>query len=343
MKKKTKQLLLLAGVLVILLAGYFAMERIPEKTEEEQEVQTEVIEVTEFTAEDIAAYSYTNPSYSLGFYVTANGYVNQEDAEFPVNEASVTLQLEALGTMTALQKIDSTDKEEYGLIEPQMRIAATLSDGTERNFFIGDKALFEDAYYVSDEENGMIYLVSAEQCEEFSTAWSAMVAKENFVTLSTNQIVDVTVETDGVQTMYISYEEALENWQLMTPEGTYAGDNDAVLSALEMFGSYSVRTTLEYHCTDFAQYGLDSPKTIVTVQYTLPEGAELPEVSAGEEILTLTFELGNVNEESSETYVRINGSPYVYGMSSYYAEGVSVFDVEKLKKQAEEESTETAE
>ncbi|MBO5354091.1 MAG: DUF4340 domain-containing protein [Lachnospiraceae bacterium] len=335
MKKKTKQLLFLAGILVLLLAGYFAMDLIPEKEEAEQNIPAEELDVTEFGVEDIVSYSYTNPSYTMGFYVTKDGYVHQEDAAFPVNEASVELQLKALGAMTAMQKIDSTDKEEYGLTRPQMTVSATLADGTERNFLIGDKALFEDAYYVLDEEKGLIYLVSADQCEEFHTVWSAMVEKENFVMVSAEQMVDVTVETDGVQTMYIAYEEALENWQLTTPEGTYAGDTAAVLEALGIFGAYSVRTTKEYNCADFAPYGLDNPKTKVTVRYKLPEGVELPESSVHGEVLTLTLELGNV-EESGETYVRINGSSYVYGMSAYYAEGVSVFPVEELKKQTEE-------
>ena len=49
------------------------------------------------------------------------------------------------------------------------------------------------------------------------------------------------------------------------------------------------------------------------------------------EVKTLLFEFGDVDADTNVSYVRINGSPYVYGMSEYYAESVSCFDLETLK------------
>ena len=156
--------------------------------------------------------------------------------------------------------------------------------------------------------------------------------------LTTDQIMDVTVETDGEQTMYIAYDETKEKpWQLTTPEGTFDGDSDAVTSALGKYNSYSVKSVVEYNCADFSRYGLEEPATVVTVRYTEEEETEEATVK------TLVFEFGNKNEEESGTYVRINGSPYVYTMTEYYVEGVSVFDLEELKYQLEEGAEETTE
>ena len=328
MKKKTKQLLLLAAVLVLLVAGYFALDFIPEDAGEEgQNIVDEAIEVAEFDMEEISSYHYNNSVYEIGFSVTENGYVHADDPTFPVNTSSVATQLETLAGLTALQVIESKDKAEYGLDAPRVTISLTLSDGTERTFLIGDSALFEAGDYLLDVEKDRIYLIGQSLYTSFSTSWSSLVKKEELVMVSSNQIVDVTVETAGEQTMYICYDEAKENpWQLTTPEGTFDGDSDAVLEALGMYNSYAVGNVAEYNCADFSQYGLENPETTVTVRYNAESG----------EVRTQTFAFGNVNEEESFTYVRINHSPYVYGMTKYYKEGLSLFDLEELKYQTEE-------
>lgn len=326
MKKKTKNLLLLVGLFAVLVAGYFALDLLPEDTVEEDTVVDETVVIADFSEADITYYCYSNEEYEMGFTVTEDGYTHYKDSTFPVNTASVQAQLSALASLTALQVIESTDKAEYGLDVPKKTVALTLADGTEHTYFIGDSALFEDADYLLDVENDVIYLVESGFSAEFAVSWSSMVQQEEKITLTSDQITDVTVETAGEQTMVISYDESKEQpWQLTTPEGTFDGDSDAVTTALGAFGSYSLMETFEYNCTDLAKYGLEEPATTVTVRYTEPEGTESK---------TLVFEFGAVNEDSV-SYVRINGSSYVYGMSEYYTESVSVFNTEELKYQPE--------
>ena len=332
MKKKTKKLLLLAAILVLLIGGYFALDFLPKETGEEENSLEEAVEVAEFSAEDIAFYCYKNPEYEMGFYCTEEGYVHYKDESFPANEEVLEAQLEVIGNLVASQKIDSTDKAEYGLDSPELTVAVTLKDGTERTFFLGDKALFEEEYYLLDVENNAIYLTDTELYEQLNCSWSSLVQQEDKVLVSSEQIIDVMVETAGVQTMHIFYEEAKEHpWQLITPEGIFDGDSDAVLEAISGFNSYSLLSTLEYNCDDFTTYGLEEPVTIVRVRYTEEESTD---------VKTLLFEFGSVDPETDVSYVRVNGSSYVYGMSEYYAEKISVFDAEELKYVTEDISEE---
>lgn len=333
MKKKTKNLMVLLILLVVLVAGYFAVDLLPENTAETETFETESIPVADFTEEEIASYCYNNGDYEMGFLVTAEGYVHYREEAFPVNASAVDKQISAIAGLTALQKTDSTDKAEYGLDMPGITVAVTLTDQTERTFFFGDRALFEDAYYLLDVEQNVIYLAESELYKQLQTSWSMMVQPEEKVLVSTEQIMDVAVETAGVQTMVISYDETKEQpWQLTTPEGTCDGDSEAVLAALGAFKSYDFSSTIEYACTDFAKYGLDRPITTVTVRYTEEESGE---------VNSLVFEFGNIDAETEEAYVRVNGSPYVYSMTEYEAEAVSVFDTELLKYQPEEAVEET--
>ena len=332
MKKKTKKLLLLLAFFAVLVVGYLALDFIPEKTETEGETISETVEVTEFEAEDIAFYCYSNTEYEMGFTITEEGYVHYKEEKFPVSTSSVEEQLDAIGTLTALRTIDSTDKAEYGLDTPVITVAVTLKDGTERTLFFGDSALFEEGYYLLDVENSIIYLTDTSLYSKLTCSWSDMVQQEEKVLVSSEQILDVTVNTDGVQTLYISYDETKEQpWQLTTSEGTFAGDSDAVVSALGAYNSYSLMSTMEYDCVDFSVYGLEEPKTTVTVRYTEES-----------ETKSLVFEFGNTEESNNVSYVRVNGSSYVYSMSQYYTESVSVFDLETLKY-VSQESTEVTE
>lgn len=334
MKRRSKNLFLLIAFLAVLIIGYFSLDYLPVSTgEEEQDSVSEAIEITEFSPEDIVSYSYENSDYAIGFDITENGYSNRADAGFPVNTDTVVSQLSKLGNLTALQLVDSTDMAEYGLDSPRVTITVTLSDGTNRSFLIGDSALFELADYLLDRENNIIYLVSQSLATAFTCSWSNLIQKEEMTKITADQIVDVSVETDELKTMYITFDEAKENpWQLTTPEGTFDGDSTAVSDALGIFSSYALKNTVEYNCTDFSKYGLATPETVVKVRYKESGETEEPEVK------TLVFEFGNPNEEASENYVRINGSSYVYTMTDYYKGRISVFDPEELKYRQEDDS-----
>lgn len=336
MKKKTKNLILLIALFVVVCAGYFALDLLPEKTAEEEEPVEETLKIADFTAEEIESYYYSNSEYEMGFYITENGYVHYEDEAFPVNTASVKAQLSAMESLTAVQKIDSTDKAEYGLDNPLITLSITLIDGEQRNFLLGDSTPLFEGHYLLDVENDTIYLAEATLYLELDCSWSSMVQQEEKVKPAQEQIVDVTVETAGVTTMYISYDEAKEQpWQLTTPEGTFDGDTDAVTTALGAYSAYSLFSTVEYDCTDFSKYGLEEPVTTVTVRYTEEESGE---------IKSLLFEFGNIDTENNDmAYVRVNGSSYVYGMSEYYSESVSVFDIEELKYVPAADTSETTE
>lgn len=346
MKKKTKHLLGMVVVMFVLLGGYFALDLLPQESGEEEDAETETVKVADFTAEDITYYCYSNPEYDMGFYITEDGYVHYKDSSFPVNETSVSGQLSMLGTLTAMQVVEGTDKSEYGLDTPATSVAVTLTDGTERTFLIGDSALFEDGDYVLDVENNVIYLVDSSFSSKFNCSWSSMVQQEDKIKVSTDQIVDVTVQNGEAQTMYITYDETKEQpWQLTMAEGTFDGDSDAVVSALGMFSSYSLGTTMEYNCSDFSVYGLETPETVVTVRYTeSTEAAENTEEDTlteekTPEIKELVFEFGDTDENGA-AYVRVNGSSFVYKMTKYYTEGLSVFDVEELEYIPETEAEE---
>lgn len=327
MKKKTKQLLGLLAVAIALAAAYVLLPRL--KEQKPQETTPEVLDVTEFATEDIASYSYQNEMYEIGFRVEHGNYVNTEDAAFPVNTATVAEQLELLGTMEYIRVIDNTDKSEFRLDDPSIRIAVTLQDGSTRQFFIGEEAPFDSDYYLLDVEQDVIYLVSSELYTAFHTTWTALVQKEDILSLTADQITQVTVESAVLPSLKLAYfADQEEPWLLTTAEGSFVADTDAVTEKLGNYETYVFRYVYEYQVKDLERYGLAEPVTTVTVTYLLP--AE--DGSLTEETGTLVLEFGGENETDEVTYVRMNDSSYVYGISSTYLEKLASYDPSELRK-----------
>ena len=199
MKKKTKKLIWLVLFFIVLLAGYFALDYLPEKTEEDvAETVAETIAVTTFSEEDIVSYRYSNADHEMELAVTEDGYVNTADALFEVNGDKAAAQISAIANLTALQKIDNTDKSEYGLDAPEITITVTLSDGTERNLYIGDSALFEAADYLLDVENDSIYLIDETLYSAFNCTLEEMEVQEEVEATEETEVTDEAQETEEI-------------------------------------------------------------------------------------------------------------------------------------------------
>ena len=94
MEKKTKNLLVLAGVIVVLLIGYVAMTFfLKADAKQQEEAKKANLKIIEFKTEDISFYSYENTEYEVGFHVTETGYVHYEDETFPMSEVKLDSQL----------------------------------------------------------------------------------------------------------------------------------------------------------------------------------------------------------------------------------------------------------
>lgn len=327
MKKKTKQLWGLLAVAAVLAAAYLLLPKLTER--EPEETAPEVLDVTEFGTEDIVSYTYQNESYEIGFRVENGTYVNTEDPAFPVNTATVAEQLELLGTLDYIRIIDSTDKSEFRLDDPTIRIAVTLQDGSIRQFLIGDEAPFDSDYYLLDVERDVIYLGGSELYTAFHTTWTALVQKEETVSLTADQITQVTVESTVLPSMKLTYfSEQEDPWLITTAEGSFVGDTDAVTEKLGSYTTYVFRYVYEYQATNLERYGLAEPATTVTVTYLC--AAE--DGSLTGETGTLVLEFGGTDETDGVTYARMNGSSYVYGISSTYLEKLASYDLEELRK-----------
>ncbi len=335
MKKKTKQLLILCAVFLLLLIGYELLDVWQEHQEEkETETETEEIAITDFISSEVTAYHYKNGEYEIGFTINGTDYINSEESAFPVNKTTVATQILTISNLQALQIVTNTDKSEFGLDDPEITITVLLSDGRERNFYVGDRALFEDGYYVLDVENDVIYLAEEAVYTEFTEEWSALLAMEEMQKPTADQIVELSLEKNGEQTLLLTYDETQEiPWKIVAGEEELDGDSDGISTALGVFKNYSVKSAVTYCCEDFSAYGLSPAETVVSVTYLVTEedGEERKE--------TLRFEFSE--EEEGIYYVRINESDYVYKMTSYYKENLTDFSAEELK--AEEIETETSE
>ncbi len=317
LKRLKRKRMLTVVVLFVLLAGlgggYFVARQYSEKKaeeearkQEEQESGAEELTVTTFSLSDVAEIAYTNEEGSYCFVRTEsdNGdiWVREGVEDFPTKNSKVQTIIKSFCNLTSTTKVAAADAvlSDYGLEEPAFSVKITLTDGTVRQFYLGEEAPYSSGYYLLQEETGDVWVVESSVYTQLSTTEMKLVQEETFPKTDLENITEVTVALRGEDTLsYVP--QTAEDGTVTYP---------SIFTDCEKFVASTVQ---EYHCTDFGEYGLADPYLTVTVHYT--ESVTDEEGNTAKENRTVTLELGDVTV-SGNYYARVNGSSFVYIMTA---------------------------
>ena len=202
-KKKTRNLLLLVLLLVLLVACYFLVTFANKKAEEKKEEETaseqldplvgmeedDVRSIT-VTSEEDGELEFTRTDADSDWVLT--GY-----EDMPVRSTMLTNLLSNTATLNPTNEVtqDLNDRVSYGLESPQFTVTVS-TDSDSATFYVGNKNDYTGGYYVYQEGNDHIYLVSGvlysalnhtayDYCDENVTAFDSENAVEVKVTSQT--------------------------------------------------------------------------------------------------------------------------------------------------------------
>lgn len=176
--KQRKQLILLCGVLVMLVVGYFILQQFNQiQSEEVEEVTTEmVISIEEDTINKLT-YDYNDVTYS--FIKDEEGVWRfAEDTSLSIVQSSITSMLGYIANMEASNTItDVTDLSQYGLEEPSRTIQ--FETPTESYIlYAGDYNSMSSVYYICKMGDATVYTVSAMTVDGFNYTLEDLVEVE---------------------------------------------------------------------------------------------------------------------------------------------------------------------
>ena len=215
MKRSLKTIILLC-VLAVCVGGYLLISNQTSQTTTAATENKESVALTEHTADDLTALSWTADEGTLRFTKSDAGWRYDADSALPVNETTLDGLADKVVALTADRSVDNvTDLSIYGLSEPSFTVTAEWSDGTSTAYALGDATAFADGYYVSRSGDSKIYIVATSLKTTFNKTLNSLTVKETIPTAE-----NVTRVTTG--TVDASYEETSRT--VNTDQHWYAAD-----------------------------------------------------------------------------------------------------------------------
>lgn len=159
MKKKTKRLLIAAGVVVLLLAVYIGIDLLAPSGQVEEDSVT----FFETTLDDIQAVSVTSAQNAYTLEKVDDVWTCKELPGQELDQTEVRYRVNLIDKIPSVRYVGDVGEslESYGLNDPQLTIAITMADGTVHEILIGNVAADDNDYAVLAGEKNVCTIIPA--------------------------------------------------------------------------------------------------------------------------------------------------------------------------------------
>lgn len=323
---RSKKLLLLLGVLVVVCVATFCISRYQEHKEQIKTSDQIILEIPE---ESVTALSWTYDGQSLAFHRDEVWYYDGDET-FPVDEEAISTLLEgfqSFGVSFIIEDVE--DYGQYGLDDPVCTIQLTTGD-TGYEIQLGDFSTMDSQRYVSIGD-GNVYLVQQDPLDTFDVELSDLIANDSLPYVGTAD--QITVE--GENPLQITWQEESSSYReedhyFVTVDGEAQPlDTGLVEDLLYTLGSLDLSEYMTYNAgeEDLATYGLDDPERTITLDYTTEDedGNETAYTvslavsrAPAERWDDTQADAGTETDEEAEVtaYARVDDSPIIYKITT---------------------------
>ncbi len=340
--KKFKSIIILLAVLLVLLAVYFFAspmwrEDEADETTAEQSHQIAAIDHTLLVGLELK-HGEENLTFALNDKATEWNW--SEDGDVPLDNMAFANIVTALNNAKSKYKLEGVSSEqlaEYGLDAPSMTVKFSFSDGTAKQFFIGNINSFNSSYYISEAgAPNTVYMIESAVKTSLKLDIHDFVLEETPPVITEAKILGVEYSNAGNYRDFVYYPSGnsadytdryewyfrsglveMSSLPRETPLRTDLGDS---LSALITGLAFEECVGLDYTAGEF---GFSESKKIV-ISYNADEG-ETGVLQKKEYVIYL----GSQREDGS-IYVHTDTSKLVYTLSSS-DEWLDIISVEPAK------------
>jgi len=136
---KTKNLVILAAVVIVVGAYVFLFERHQPTSEDAQQEAEKVLQ--DFDRDDVEAIEIESEAGRVRLEKTGEEWRLRKPLDFPADDSVVSSTLGSLANLSADRRLaaEEVDPVEYGLEEPVAEVTLGMADGSERTLTVGDE------------------------------------------------------------------------------------------------------------------------------------------------------------------------------------------------------------
>jgi hypothetical protein len=281
---KTKNLVILAAVVLAVAAYVFFFERHQPTSEEAQQEAEKVLR--DFDRDDVQTIVIEGGAGRVRLEKTGEEWRLREPLDFPADESMVSSTLGSLANLSADRRLASTEVDpiEYGLEEPVAEVRLGMADGSERTLVVGDELPLGSKRALLLEGGGDVVIASGwfvSDLEREVDDWRS----RDVVDLLEDDVASIDIDSgsDSIRAVRIE-----DRWQLLRPLEDMA-DSDHLGGVISDLSSMRIEEFLADD-VDPEELGLELPEYELMVVRT--DGGE-----------PLRLDLGATREGESGTEV----------------------------------------
>ena len=289
MKKKTRQLILLVGILVLLAAAYLLVTALTgedEGTAADGETTANTYHVCAIDQTTLYKLSYTfaGKEYAFTLNGDATAWLWNDDPSLPLDNlrfANMVTVCQGLTSTVRLTDVSPAQLAEFGLGASAQRITFTDTVGGERAYLIGAYNSYNGMRYFCDESNpSTVYMVDGTLTDAFSLTPYDMIRLPDLPTdITPANLVRVTLtpaDSTLATAVYTYYSGGKAEGETDVWYVSFNGGTEQPVSA--KFGnnlSTSLATLafsdlVSYRAEEQAAFGLGTPTTM-TIDYKVTQ------------------------------------------------------------------------
>ena len=268
MKSKTVKLVSGVAVLAVLFCAYLGVvSYVDSQEKKEAETQNTSVSLVDMEPENITSVSFlSEDGEQADFEKEEDTWSKKGEEDFPVSQDTIDGAVNSLAALEADQELTGPeDLSEYDLDKPQNKIVLTTQDGSETVLLVGMKNEVSGQYYVKKPDKNNVYLVSETVLIPFMGNAYSFAEAEAFPTVTAASIKEVQVDKENGYTL--SQDKDSLYWYVSDGKSLEQADTSKAGAVTSAVGSLTYGEFVDYHCTDPAKYGFDTPYAIISAAY----------------------------------------------------------------------------
>ncbi|MFV2072716.1 MAG: DUF4340 domain-containing protein [Thermoanaerobaculales bacterium] len=292
---KTKNLMILAAIVLVVAAYVFLFERHQPTSEEARKNAEKVF--PEFDRDAVTAIRVEGSNGPVRLEKTGEVWRLREPIDFPAAAAAVSSALGSIANLTADRRLaaDEADPVTYGLDQPTVTVRLTTSDGPELVLKIGDELPLGSKRALQAGDSGEIVIASGWFVNDLDRELDDWRSRD-VVDILADQVASIDIESgpDHIRAVRVN-----DTWKLLLPLEDLA-DRDHLRSLVSDLDSLRIEEFLDDGVNP-ADLGLDAPEyEIMLVR------------SDGGDPLRLDLGATRTGDSGPEVACRRNGAEYFW-------------------------------